>query len=179
VSVRITYVTHSTTTDNEAGIATGWNPGVLSREGREQARDLGERYGNTDFDAIYVSDLARAVETATLAFGEASLHLDARLRECNYGTRNGTQITGPERLEHVTEPFPNGESYADVVERMRALLVDLAAREDGEHVLLVSHSAPRIALDHLLGGVPLHAAVEALSEWQRGWSYILPDGFAS
>jgi broad specificity phosphatase PhoE len=179
VSVRITYVTHSTTTDNEAGIATGWNPGALSRVGREQARGLGERYGNTDFDAIYVSDLLRAIETATIAFGEAPLHLDARLRECNYGTRNGTTITYGERLEHITEPFPDGESYADVVERMGALLAEMAVGHDGEHVLLVSHSAPRLALDHLLRGIPLQEAVEAMSEWRPGWSYVLADGFAS
>lgn len=83
MSVRITYVMHSTTTDSEAGIATGWNPGVLSALGLEQARQLGERYADTRFDAIYVSDLARAVNSATIAFGAGAVRLDARLSECN------------------------------------------------------------------------------------------------
>jgi len=175
VSVRITYVTHSTTTDSEAGIATGWNPGVLSELGREQARELGERYAGTQFDAIYVSDLARAVDSATIAFGEGAFRLDARLRECDYGARNGTPITRAERIEHATKPFPGGESYADVVERMRGLLVDLGAQHRGEHVLLVAHSAPRVALEHLLNGVPLDEAVAMPNEWQPGWSYVVPD----
>jgi hypothetical protein len=35
MTVEIVYETHSVTTDNEAGIATGWLPGQLSDEGRE------------------------------------------------------------------------------------------------------------------------------------------------
>ena len=175
MSVRITYVTHSTTTDSEAGSATGWNPGVLSALGLEQARELGERYAEARFDSIYVSDLARAVDSATIAFGAGAFRLDPRLRECNYGTRNGTPIARAERIEHAIEPFPSGESYADVVERMRALLLDLSARHQGEHVLLVAHSAPRVALDHLLNRVPLAEAVALPNECQPGWSYLVPD----
>ncbi len=43
MTVEIIYETHSITTDNEAGIATGWLPGRLSEQGLQQARELGER----------------------------------------------------------------------------------------------------------------------------------------
>jgi broad specificity phosphatase PhoE len=41
--LEIVYETHSMTTDNEEGIATGWLPGRLSKAGRSHARALGER----------------------------------------------------------------------------------------------------------------------------------------
>ena len=39
--ITLVYETHSTTLDNEAGIATGWLPGELSEEGLRQAVALG------------------------------------------------------------------------------------------------------------------------------------------
>ncbi|HEY8686680.1 MAG TPA: hypothetical protein VIO57_13845 [Chloroflexota bacterium] len=44
MSVEIIYETHSTTTDNENGIATGWLAGRLSDLGISQARELGDRH---------------------------------------------------------------------------------------------------------------------------------------
>ncbi len=61
-AVEIVYETHSTTTDNEAGIATGWLPGRLSERGRRQARELGERRRTGDFAAVFTSDLPKPGE---------------------------------------------------------------------------------------------------------------------
>ena len=60
----IVFETHSTSTDNEAGIATGWLGGELSAAGREQARLLGGRRRCDAIDTVLVSDLARAGATA-------------------------------------------------------------------------------------------------------------------
>ena len=64
MSVELVYETHAITTDNEAGIATGWLPGVLSAAGQDSARELGVRRRNDGIETVYVSDLARAVQTA-------------------------------------------------------------------------------------------------------------------
>ena len=66
MTVEIVFETHSLSTDNEAGIATGWRQGELSEEGRRLARRLGERRRGERIDAVYASDLRRAVETAEL-----------------------------------------------------------------------------------------------------------------
>ena len=66
--MNIVFETHSISTDNEAGIATGWLGGELSAAGREQARLLGGRRRCDAIDTVLVSDLARAVETAQIAF---------------------------------------------------------------------------------------------------------------
>ena len=92
--IELVYESHSTTVDNEERRATGWLPGVLSEAGREQAQALGARRRDDGLDAVFSSDLARAVETARIAFegSEVPLFLDWRLRECNYGELNGKPV---------------------------------------------------------------------------------------
>lgn len=176
MTVRLVYETHATTTDNEAGIATGWLPGTLSARGRAEAAELGRRRA-AGVDVIYVSDLERALETVRIAFAgrDIPVTVDARLRECDYGSRNGMARTllDAERARHVDEPWPGGESYRDVVARTAALLDDIAARHDGRRVLLVGHAANRIALDHLLLGRDLAALLAEPFAWQPGWEYEL------
>src|SRR5207245_9439562 len=85
--IELVFETHSITEDNERGIATGWLGGALSPRGRELASELGRRRREDGIAAVFTSDLARAVETARIAFAGTSIpiHEDARLRECNYG----------------------------------------------------------------------------------------------
>jgi broad specificity phosphatase PhoE len=87
MAISLVYETHSITLDNEAGVATGWLPGELSPAGRGGARELGARRRDDGLDRVVTSDLARAVETAAIAFAGSSIPVtrDARLRECNYG----------------------------------------------------------------------------------------------
>jgi broad specificity phosphatase PhoE len=178
MTVHLVYETHSITTDNEAGIATGWLPGELSERGRAAARELGERRRDDGIDAIYVSDLRRALETVEVAFAGSSIPIvaDRRLRECNYGALNGAPVAtlDAERASHVAVPWPDGESYVDVVERTRELIGDLRASHDRGRVLLVAHSANRWALEHLLRGVRLVDAIVAPFAWQPGWEFVLP-----
>lgn len=181
MTIEIVFETHSISTDNEAGIATGWLPGRLSARGRELARELGERRRADQSDVVFVSDLARAVETAELAFAGSGIPIrrDARLRECNYGELNGMPVArlAAERRRHIDEPFPGGQSYRDVVEAMRTFLRDLAAGWDGKRAVIISHSANRWALDCLLGGRSLEELVGAPFGWQEGWRYTLPSGW--
>lgn len=175
MSIEITFETHSTSIDNERGIATGWLDGELSPLGREQASELGARRTGT-VDLVYTSDLRRAVQTAEIAFAGTgvSIHQDRRLRECNYGTMNGVEVEELERIRrvHIDEPFEDGESYRDVVARTRELLDDLVTQHDGRRVVLIGHSANRWALEHLLHGTPLDELVGPF-DWQPGWSYSL------
>jgi len=56
VTVELTYETHSTTEDNEAGIATGWLPGRLSAQGRAQAVELGQRRRDGGYAVVFTAD---------------------------------------------------------------------------------------------------------------------------
>jgi broad specificity phosphatase PhoE len=180
MSVEIVFETHSTSTDNEAGIATGWLDGALSPAGQQQARELGARRRDDGIAAVFTSDLGRAVETARIAFSGSGIpvHRDPRLRECDYGEWNGAaaSVIERERSRRVDEPFPGGESYRQAVERVGEFLADVAAESEGRRILVIGHSATRWALEHLLEGVELERLVAAPFEWQEGWSFVLDGG---
>ena len=175
--VSIVFETHSTTTDNERWVATGWLDGQLSPLGRRQAKELGERHADDELAAVFSSDLGRAVETARIAFAARGLptFLDWRLRECNYGMLNGTAVARleAERTRHVLDPYAGGESYGQVVERVQSFLHDLPLRYTDKRIVVIGHSATKWAFDHLLEGVPLKELVEGSFRWQPGWLYTL------
>ena len=175
--VRIVFETHSLTVDNERGVATGWLGGALSAHGRALARELGERRRDDRIDAVFSSDLARAVETAEIAFGATDIpvFLDWRLRETDYGELNGApaDAIAAERAQRVDVPFPGGESYRDAVARVASFLDDFPDGCAGERVLLIGHTATRWALDHRLDGRPLEQVVAAPFDWREGWEYDL------
>jgi broad specificity phosphatase PhoE len=128
VAVQLIYETHSTTRDNEAGIATGWLPGELSEAGVQNAADLGERRRDDGIDVIYASDLQRAVQSTQIALGDSGIPIrtDQRLRECNYGDLNGASVEALKpRTAYIDQPFPGGQSYRQVVAQTENFLSDL------------------------------------------------------
>lgn len=181
MAVRITYFVHGTTTDNEQHRATGWNPGVLSELGVKQAKELGEMVKDRKFDVVISSDLARAAESAELGFGNRfPIVHDARIRECNYGDLNGAEesVRGP-ISQYIDSPYPNGESYKVVGQRVRSLLDELIRTRDGQHIAFMSHHAPQLSLEVLLKGKTWQEAIDSDwrhdKRWQAGWEYTIPD----
>ena len=175
MTVTVLFETHSTSEDNERGIATGWLPGRLSTSGRRQAAELGARRRNDGFAVVYTSDLARAVETARIAFAGSGLEVieDGRLRECDYGRWNGMPRARleAERLARIDVPWPGGESWRAAVDRVAGFLDELAVAREGRRVLLIGHVATQIALDLRAGNRSLETLVTAPFSWQAGWEY--------
>jgi broad specificity phosphatase PhoE len=175
--VKITYYVDGTTTDNENDLATGWLPGELSPNGIEQAKALGTYAPGQQFDAIFCSDLKRAVDSAQLGFGDRLTPIqDARLREANYGIYNGQKTIFKDALQNFIEArFPKGESYTDVEHRLRDFCTYLKANYDDRHIAIVAHQGPQLALDVILKGKTWHQAIAEdwrhTHAWQPGWEY--------
>jgi 2,3-bisphosphoglycerate-dependent phosphoglycerate mutase len=128
---------------------SGWLPGELSDAGKDQALELGRR--RRDVDAVFSSDLGRALETVAIAFFDADVPIfhDWRLRDCDYGALSGAPVDELELEKHFDVPFPGGESYGDVFARVESFIRDLRRSWDGKRVLVVSHAAPFWALQQL------------------------------
>jgi len=142
----------------------------LSDNGREQAGALaawlqdavpGERP-----TLVISSPYRRASETAKLAVAGLGLDvdLDERLRERDLGRLDGLTGRGiharfpdeSERRSRIGKFYyqpPGGESWADVVLRVRSFLNDLAAVGNGERVWLVTHQAVIMAHRYVLEGL--------------------------
>lgn len=166
---------HATTEDNERGVATGWLPGRLSPQGRQLAGDLADRRRRTPVDAVFTSDLRRAVETVQLTFGGDPmvpvLH-DWRLRECDYGSLNGADVTvvHADRLRFLDEPYPGGESWRQAIDRVGRFVRDLPTRWSGARVMVFGHASSLYGFPHLLDGRQLEELLEHGVAWQDDWS---------
>jgi len=175
--VKIIFEPHSTTTDNQVHVSSGWNDVDLSELGLEQSKQLGERSVDRNLDAVFCSDLKRSVHSAEIAFGATNIPIikDARLRECNYGDLNGapSEIVDKEKPQKIMTPFPNGESYEQTTQRMKEFLDDLKKNYDGKTVMIIGHRATQYGLENLINGVPLEVIIPAPWKWQPGWIYNL------
>lgn len=176
--MKITYFVHSITEDNEKGLATGWMQGKLSNEGIKRATELRQDLSNRDFDAVFCSDLERAIQSTELFFdNKFPVFIDWRLRECNYGDYDGrpaAEFKKDREQEYIQKNYPSGESYTEVEARIKSFLSDLS-RFNYDHIAIVAHQAPQLALDVLLKDYSWEEAIandwRKSKSWQPGWEY--------
>ncbi|MGO8950892.1 MAG: histidine phosphatase family protein [Ktedonobacterales bacterium] len=163
------YSPHMSSVDNEAKRASGHADVPLSKLGRQQAQELGRYYATKTFDAIFCSDLQRAVTTSQIAFAGRGLPIvaDARLREYDYGDMTQFPVAQVEEEfpRRINQPFPNGESLLMVAQRMRDFLQELSSRYGGKTLVIIGHRATRYALEHWCSGVSLEEIVRAPWPW--------------
>ncbi|MGN0867068.1 MAG: histidine phosphatase family protein [Oligosphaeraceae bacterium] len=156
-AIRILLIRHGETRENLKGVLQGQQEGELNRTGLRQATALAEALYRAHLDACYVSDLARAVDTAAiiLAAGHRELQpvLEPGLREWSLGELEGRphqeiRQSHPELMRafhHEPEqdfPVPGGESPRRFRQRVWECLDRLARQhQPGQQILLVTHGA--------------------------------------
>jgi broad specificity phosphatase PhoE len=146
----------------------------------KQSLELWGLVKDKPFDAVFCSDLKRAVRSAELTFKDrVQIIQDKRIRECNYGTYNAksSEIVEPMQENNIFQRFPEGESYEDIKKRIREFLDFLKANFDGKSIAIVAHKAPQLALDVLIHNKTWEQAFShdwrKKKAWQPGWDYIL------
>ena len=173
--VTLIFEAHGTTFDNESHKSSGWNDVGLSPLGMKQSGEMGDRYKEDHFDAIFTSDLQRAYLSAEIGFvyKDWPIIQDKRLRECDYGdfTQQPSEKVDKIKVEHISIPFPNGESYEQTGERMKSFLQDLLKDFDGKKVMVIGHRATQFGIDHYLNGKSYKELTTTPFKWQPGWDY--------
>jgi 2,3-bisphosphoglycerate-dependent phosphoglycerate mutase len=129
----------------------------LSALGERQAQALGRWCARNvePIDAVLSSPYVRAQETAALALRSAGwagvpVAVDERLREKEFGmldrlTRSGIELKFPEQAEirGLLGKFyyrpPGGESWTDVILRLRSALDTVRCEHAGKRVAIVTH----------------------------------------
>jgi len=170
---------HGSTPDNENSRSSGNFDIGLSPLGEKQILELKEAIANRQFDLIISSDLKRARRTTEVAFaGKAEIIFDPRLRECNYGdfTQHDAGEMDQLKRQHITQPFPRGESYKDVEVRIKNLLEELILKYPSKRIAFVAHQAPQLALEVLLNNKTWQEAFDQdwrnTKSYQHGWEYV-------
>jgi alpha-ribazole phosphatase len=164
-------VRHGETEWNRARRYQGQTDVPLSEVGREQARKLQPCLDLTAYDALYVSDLKRAAETADILLDGASLqrYNDERLREIRLGVFEGLTH------EEITAQYPNtsrswygdpnnvpegAESLDVFAERLRGFMTFIREEYPQGTLLIVAHGGSISMLTALALGV------EPTKRWQ-------------
>jgi 2,3-bisphosphoglycerate-dependent phosphoglycerate mutase len=148
---QLIIVRHGQTEWNIKGIRQGHLDSALTSKGMAQAKALAQRLGRESFSALYSSDLGRAVQTAKeiAALTGHEIVTDPRLRERHLGIFQGLnagQLNDKypeERRQFRTMGpdyvIPGGESMRQQVDRNVAYLNELAAKHQGEQIVVVTH----------------------------------------
>jgi glucosyl-3-phosphoglycerate phosphatase len=144
---------HGRTSWNVAGRVQGQSDIPLDDVGREQATSAAARLAALKPDRIVSSDLQRAAETAR-ALGELTgteVELDPRLRELNFGEREGMTwreawAAFPDGMQAWVDgdetKMPGSETHRQAGERFAAALHDLLeGLPAGGVLVVVAHGA--------------------------------------
>lgn len=157
--MKITLVRHIKTTAPD-GMCYGQTD-VSLPAGFEVIHDrIAETMGGCGFDAIYASPLQRCAMLAMALAGDQRVFFDDRLKELDFGRWEGRMWhdiaqTTEARLffeDFVNVPALGGESYAQLIVRVKSFFNDLVLKNDN-HVLIVTHGGPIRAFYTLIDGV--------------------------
>ncbi len=135
----------------------------LSAAGLEQAQRLAARLRTVRFDAVYSSDLRRALVTAETIAAASGVRVqrEARLREIDTGLWEGltfdeAQMRYPveyaeRERDLVGYRFPNGESFRDLYERVTAVFIEVVDEDSGSILVSGHRGVNRVLLCEVLG----------------------------
>jgi len=141
----------------------------LSGQGELQAIALGEWFSGKDDrpEILLSSPYVRAVHTARLfrdaggAAHDERICLDERLREKEFGILDGLTTDGVASIQPEQAEFrrllgkfyhrpPGGESWCDVIFRLRSLLDTIALHYAGRRVMIVAHQVVVLCMRYII-----------------------------
>lgn len=155
---KLLLVRHGESEFNHAGKFAGFSDVDLTDTGRWQVERLRERIAEEKIDAVYSSDLKRAVKTAEIAMEGRGICITTcpEVREINYGEVDGLPFSEikaryPDLAKQLSTSelelaFPGGETFSEFVQRVATFKDRLAKHGQTETVLLVAHGGPLRAL---------------------------------
>ena len=162
---------HGETTWNAERRIQGTSDPDLSPRGYDQSRELLNELKDRPLSAIYTSTRQRAIHTAQPLADFLRLPVQARseLDEMNFGAWEGkTPADFGEDLRNqwqryrenrLTFRIPEGESYLEVMARVRPFAEEIVREHEGQEVLTVGHRGSNRMLMALLLDYPLEQAV--------------------
>lgn len=161
---KLLLVRHGDTEANSAERYWGRSDVRLSASGLRQAERLRHRLSNEKIDAVYSSNLSRALVTAQTIASEHQLEVIAcpELCEIDFGKFEGLSFAEVSQLypevaklwaeRNPSLEFPEGESLDGFGERVSQFLSRLEKHSSGETILVVAHSGSlRVLVCRLLG----------------------------
>ena len=164
----IYLIRHAEAEGNLYRRAHGWYNSTITDRGYRQIAALTKRFTDTKFDAVYSSDRFRTMITALSIYKTHGLPLRTvrALREIDVGYWEDTpwaelERIDPEQLANFSNDsqnwhVPGCESFAEVRERMRKALTEIAEAHPNGTVAVFSHGMAMRIIVGTLQGMTLH-----------------------
>jgi len=149
--MKLILTRHGETIENQKKIVQGILPGHLSENGKEQARKLALRLKDEKIDAIYSSDLKRAVDTAkeiAKYHKNSDFFIVKELRERCHGKYDGKKTDEIDWAEHVDE----FEKLSDMKIRVKKIIDEAYKKYRDSTVVFVGHSAINRVIIRIIEG---------------------------
>ena len=183
------FIRHGQTADNVAGILQGHRDTPLDETGRRQARLTAECLRGKTVDAIFSSDLLRAFETAQI-IGEVmgvTPVSTCGLREWHLGELEGQyskelwkshfEIMNCFNEDMGDVPVPGGESRYTFEKRVAGCIEDIADKNIGKTVVIVTHSGTMHSIfKHIVGPLAFGNLQPMCSNVSVSKAFRLADG---
>jgi 2,3-bisphosphoglycerate-dependent phosphoglycerate mutase len=165
-TTHVVIIRHGQSQGNAEGRFGGHTDTPLSPRGRRQANATAKALASEKFDAIYSSDLPRAIETASplAQLTGVSLETTDALRERSVGVMEG--LTFEEAAEQHPEQYQallrrdfehvllGGESYRQTLDRASRKLDEAIEQHRGGRIALFAHTGTIcILILHLMGAL--------------------------
>ncbi len=143
----------------------GWLDLPLTRRGREDAAEAGEKLKDYDVAALFSSDLRRARQTARIIGEKIGVKPteNPKLRPWNVGDLAGKLVADVREemdyyQKHPDKKTPGGESFESFYERWEQELLALLRKAEklppGQVVVALTHVRNLLTAPHILAGKP-------------------------
>lgn len=166
---RLFLVRHGQSAGNAAGRFGGHSPTPLSELGKRQAEITAKTLARERIEAIYSSDLLRAVQTAQplAAILDLPVISTSAFRERKVGVLEGLTFDESKAQfpkdyyalvnRSVHHVITDGESYSQLLRRATRALHEVLRTHAGENVVVFSHTGAICFLTlHLMGAINRH-----------------------
>jgi broad specificity phosphatase PhoE len=152
-------VRHGETEDNITNILQGHLPGKLTKEGIRQAEKIAKRLRHEKFDAIYSSDLKRAVDTAEIItqHHDTPTHYIKNLRERYLGSYQGKK-TNEVDWKNIPEEIEKNE---DMIERVKNTIIGMHKKHPDSKILFITHGGFSRFINAIMKEIPLEKLYDA------------------
>jgi len=159
----VLFIRHGENEWTKSQKLAGRTQGVrLNKQGRKQAKALGERLASVKLDAIYASPLERTMETAEAIAKHHNLKVQERpgLLEVDYGSWTGEAISKLSKEKSWQQiqfypsgaSFPGGETMYQMQTRFVQEINNLVINHPGQTIAVVGHAdLIKAAIAHYLG----------------------------
>ena len=162
--LRIYFVRHGETVWNTLKIFQGRSNSPLTELGVEQAKKLSQHLKDIDFKKVYSSPQDRALQTTKLLLGDKNMEITTidEFQEINMGKVEGIPREEFEKnypieyhnfwnnaMDYNPSAY-NGESYEEILDRVKLGLERLVKENNNGNILVISHGVTLKAIFNII-----------------------------